>query len=568
MKQKQQKNRRILVIDDNESIHKDFREILEVGGTKTATLDEAKAAILGDAAKASEREGFEIDSAFQGAEGLAKVKEALAQGKPYAMAFVDVRMPPGWDGVETIKHLWAEYPELEVVICTAYSDYQWSDIIDKLGQSDQLLILKKPFDNVEVQQLACALTEKWSLGRQTELKQKDLEDAVIKRTRELSKTNEQLKQEIEERKIAEKKLVQAAAEWRTTFDSISDFVTIHDMNFRIIMANRAIADFLKVEPNDLIGKKCYEMLHGLSEPCATCPHQRTLETRQPCTANFFEPHLGMHIEVFTSPIFDNKGELTGSVHIARDITDRKLAEEKLREQDRMKTEFVVNMSHELRTPLAIFKNIISNLKAGVAGKMNDQQLKNLEVADKEIDRLARIISDFLDISRIEAGKINLRMQPVRIQSLVSDVVELLGPLADAKNIELTVSMADGDLSVNADRDRMVQVLANLINNGIKFVPDCGGKIAVQVRELDDEISISVEDNGPGIAMEDKSKVFGRFVQGDKHVGPGYQGPGLGLAISKELVELHGGRIEVTSEVGCGTTFTVFIPLIPECARIN
>ena len=176
MKQELEKNRRILVIDDNESIHKDFREILEVTQTDTAALDEAKAAIFGaDTQAVPQQEGFEMDSAFQGAEGLQMVKSALAEGRPYAMAFVDMRMPPGWDGIETIQQIWAEYTQLQIVICTAYSDYQWAEIVDKLGQTDQLLILKKPFDNVEVRQLACSLTEKWSLTLQTQLRQKDLE---------------------------------------------------------------------------------------------------------------------------------------------------------------------------------------------------------------------------------------------------------------------------------------------------------------------------------------------------------------------------------------------------------
>ncbi len=245
------------------------------------------------------------------------------------------------------------------------------------------------------------------------------------------------------------------------------------------------------------------------------------------------------------------------------ITDRKKAEEKLKKQDRLKTELVVNVSHELRTPLTIFKNIISNLQAGVAGSLNPKQHKNLEIADKEIDRLARIISDFLDISKIESGTISLRMQQVRVQSLVSDVAELLKPLADEKNMELVTSMGDEELFVDVDRDRIVQVLANLINNAVKFVPDCGGRVMVRAKKLDNEVSIAVQDNGRGIEPDDMDKIFNRFFQVEKYVGPGEHGTGLGLAISKELTELHGGRIEVASEVGCGTTFTVFLPLMRE-----
>jgi len=159
-----QKNRRILIIDDNEAIHKDFREILQGNKeiSKSFNVDEDEAAIFGTASMIS-KVNFDIDSAFQGQEGLEKIQQAVKEGNPYAMAFVDIRMPPGWDGIETIQHIWKVYPKLQVVICTAYSDYSWHDMIEKLGETEQLLILKKPFDNIEVRQMTCALMQKWEL---------------------------------------------------------------------------------------------------------------------------------------------------------------------------------------------------------------------------------------------------------------------------------------------------------------------------------------------------------------------------------------------------------------------
>ncbi|MGD8787350.1 MAG: response regulator, partial [Phycisphaerales bacterium] len=206
MKDENQKNKRILVVDDREGIHDDFRAILVGNGADTSALNEAEAAILGNASDSSQKINFEVDSAFQGQEALEKVKQALQENRPYAMAFVDVRMPPGWDGVETIERIWQVYPELQVVICTAYSDYEWSDIIKKLGQTERLLILKKPFDNVEVQQLANALTEKWNLAKKASVKMEGLEQKIEGKTEELIKTNEQLTKEIAERKEAQEKL--------------------------------------------------------------------------------------------------------------------------------------------------------------------------------------------------------------------------------------------------------------------------------------------------------------------------------------------------------------------------
>ena len=156
---------RVLIIDDNPTIHEDIRKILSPPLPDAEMLDMA-AELFGEPESTVEQQIFRIDSALQGQEGLTLVERALADKDPYALAFVDVRMPPGWDGIETIRQIWKLYPELQVVVCTAYSDRSWGDIVNTVGHSDGLLILKKPFDNVEVLQLAHALTRKWNLSRE------------------------------------------------------------------------------------------------------------------------------------------------------------------------------------------------------------------------------------------------------------------------------------------------------------------------------------------------------------------------------------------------------------------
>ncbi|MFN0244289.1 MAG: response regulator [Planctomycetota bacterium] len=161
-------NRRILLIDDNEAIHQDFRKILNGGGSApSVAVQDAKALFFGGGAAAAAPApkviaSFVLDSAFQGQEAVQKVRAAREQGQPYAMAFVDVRMPPGWDGIDTSARMWEVDPDLQVVICTAFADYSWDDITKKLGTSDRWLILKKPFDPIEACQLASALVEKWN----------------------------------------------------------------------------------------------------------------------------------------------------------------------------------------------------------------------------------------------------------------------------------------------------------------------------------------------------------------------------------------------------------------------
>src|SRR5437016_1180384 len=200
-------NHRILIIDDNPSIHEDFRKILGPADAKLAEeLDATEASLFGDHAGSSSAQNFRIDSAFQGQEGLEKVRAACAEGAPYAVAFVDVRMPPGWDGIETISRIWKEFPDLQIVICTAYSDYSWDEIAKSVGNTDKMLVLKKPFDNVEVLQMAHALSKKWQLTQMGRKQMEELDALVNQRTAELRAANARLTGEVAERAAAEEAL--------------------------------------------------------------------------------------------------------------------------------------------------------------------------------------------------------------------------------------------------------------------------------------------------------------------------------------------------------------------------
>ena len=162
----QTQNCRILVIDDNQSIHEDFRSILCHNEHRDEQIEAVETALFGESPNIGTTPSFTMDSALQGREGWLKVQQAVAAGQPYAVAFVDMRMPPGWDGVETIRRIWQVDPDLQIVICTAFSDYSREEMIQQIGHSDNMVILKKPFENIEALQLACVLTAKWKLGQQ------------------------------------------------------------------------------------------------------------------------------------------------------------------------------------------------------------------------------------------------------------------------------------------------------------------------------------------------------------------------------------------------------------------
>jgi two-component system NtrC family sensor kinase len=183
-----QQNHRILIIDDNQAIHADFKKILCRDDEAETSLDTLGTQLFQDDCQQSHANGFEIASAYQGQEGLAAVKAATEAGRPFALAFVDVRMPPGWDGVETIRRLWQVDPDLQIVICTAYSDRSWEEITASLGASDRFVILKKPFDVVEVIQLAHSLTRKWSLAHESKDHLEELTQKIEELTRELRRS--------------------------------------------------------------------------------------------------------------------------------------------------------------------------------------------------------------------------------------------------------------------------------------------------------------------------------------------------------------------------------------------
>jgi len=248
--------RRILVIDDNPAIHSDFKKILCPATAGNLTLDAAEADIFGQAPKPPGPKAFQMDSALQGQEGFALVEESVATNQPYSVVFMDVRMPPGWDGIETTARIWGIAPDIQIVICTAYSDYSWEEMIARLGISDRLVILKKPFDNVEVIQLTHALTEKWRLGQEARLKMEQMEAMVTVRTLELQTANEQLKNEMAERARTEEALRQAQK--MEALGQLAGGIA-HDFN-NLLTVIRGSVDCLLME-----GDQPAETVEGLQE---------------------------------------------------------------------------------------------------------------------------------------------------------------------------------------------------------------------------------------------------------------------------------------------------------------
>jgi signal transduction histidine kinase len=241
------------------------------------------------------------------------------------------------------------------------------------------------------------------------------------------------------------------------------------------------------------------------------------------------------------------------------VVKRRKSEEKLRSYDRLKSDLAVTVSDELRTSLGTFKEIVTNAIAGRLGMISAQLRKELEIADKAIDRLAKVISDFLDISKIETGDLKFRKTKVVINDVVSEAILLLNRSACEKKIELLVSFpSDAGFAVNADQAVVRQILVNLIDNAIKFSP-MGSIIQITATDLADEVQVNVRNPSIGMGGEDVSEVFNNFIKSDKYAGPGSQGIGLGMYVAKQLISTQGGRIWAESMPGQGSVFCLALP---------
>lgn len=323
-------NRRVLIIDDNRAIHEDFKKIL-TEQTRSDALDAAAAALFGDAppSQGAGAPTFELDFASQGQEGFAKVQEAKREDRRYALAFVDMRMPPGWDGMQTIEKIWEVDPDLQIVICSAYSDYSWTDILKKFGAADRLLILKKPFDTAEVCQLACALTEKWQLARYAHLKLHQLQAMVEEQTRALqAEVTERRRSEAALRTSEDRYALAAAAsndglwDWDLVRGEIY-FSSRWKSMFGLLDSeiSRAPAEwFDRIEPEDLPRLESELSLHlDGKTPNLRCEYRIKHKDQKP---RWMLCH-GLAVR-------DAAGKPNRIAGFQTDITDRKMAEAQLR----------------------------------------------------------------------------------------------------------------------------------------------------------------------------------------------------------------------------------------------
>jgi len=310
-----------------------------------------------------------------------------------------------------------------------------------------------------------------------------------------------------------------------------------------------------------------ELQAGGHPACQTCSLANLLDTT-------FESGSPVH-GVEARPALNRDGEhvrpwfsislepvnVDGHKHVLialHDITGRKEAEEQLRETMEMKSQFISTVSHELRTPLAAMNEAVIIVADGIAGKLNKDQTRFLDMARRNIERLGRLIDDVLDFQKLSADKMRFDMQPNQLGKTIEEAYGTMLPQSQQKQLDLSVDLEPNLPPIVYDHDRMIQVLTNLLSNAIKFTPE-GGRVALCARRRGDCVAIGVRDTGMGIPPDSLPRIFTQFYRVHRP-GKEIKGTGLGLAIVQKIVAAHGGRIEVESELDKGTTFTVLLPL--------
>ena len=346
-----------------------------------------------------------------------------------------------------------------------------------------------------------------------------------------------------------------------------DSVYITNMENKIIFVNRAFCESYGYKKEDVIGKD--SNILWISKPQSEHTRNVFQIVRGAWEVGFYHKRKDgsvFPVSLSRSIIRDSNGNEVAVVGVARDISERILVEDELRTKslevegrNQLKSELAIAVCHQLMTLIAEFKNIISDAMRGTLGEISWELHNNLKLAVRNIDKVRGIISDFLDISQIDAGKMKLKLTKFGLRSAVSEAVQALSPLAAEKNIDLESFVPDSEPVIDADRDKIVQVLTNLVSNAIETVPP-NGHVGVRVKDIGSEIAVEVQDDGPSIESSEIDRIFNHLDQIRRQLRYGKEeGLSLGLPIAKELLEMHGGCIWAESGDGQGNNFCFTLP---------
>ncbi len=543
----------MLVIDDNPSIHDDFRKILSGSGDSAASLHSAEAALFGAETTTFFESRFEIDSAFQGQEGLQKVQAAVLANRHYVVAFVDIRMPPGWDGIETIDRIWKVDPNIQVVICTAYSDYSWEQITQRLGASDSLLILKKPFDNVEVLQLAHTLATKWRLSREARTRIEDLDRAVAERTAALKLSEERFSRAFMASPVP---LALQNCHDQHFFDVNNSFLEM--LGYKRAEVVGSTPDQLTLYPDAAVRSQLNESAR-IHAPLRSHQCQLRAKSGDLRTVLLSAEPLGIGSENYM-------------LLLAHDVTDRLKLEIQLRQAQKMEAigQLAAGVAHDFNNLLTV---ITGHVQLALGRPNLEAQLEEaLKLVRSAAERAATLTRQLLAFSRKQI----INPRPLDISQTLQHLSKMLQSVL-GERVLLKIECRPELPLVLADPGSVEQVIVNLAVNARDAMPN-GGQLTLSAEracigpnhvvsnpdaQSGEYVCVSVSDTGCGMDAATLSRLFEPFFT-TKDVG---QGTGLGLATAYGIVRQHNGWIEVASEPGKGSTFRVFFPRCTQSASL-
>lgn len=541
-------NRRILIVDDTKSIQNDFREILCPDGPDEAAVNELEGILFDQNRVTPERVSFEVDSAYQGQEALELVKRSLAEHRPYALAFVDVRMPPGWDGIETIGRIWEVDPDLQIVLCTAYADYSWEEMRAKVGQPDSLLVLKKPFDNIEVQQLAHALTRKWML-------------------------NFQGRAQIAELAHANQSLVMSEERFSKAFhESPLPSAIQRFPDGRFVDVNQRLAQVTGYPREEMLGRTPAELF--LWEKPALVEQWYEGLSRQELVREQEAALRSRGGEVREMRVSLSPMSLRGEPHVlllAQDVSERLLLERQLRQAQKMEAigQLAAGVAHDFNNILTVIQGhaglLEHKLPPGTPQARSSQEIAHAAA------RAATLIRQLLMFSRKQV----MQFRHLDLNAVLRNSVKMLERLV-GEHVRMEFQPQEPLPAVHADPSMMEQIAMNLAVNARDAMPN-GGQVFIATTleniqraptPMDPEprdgvyVCLTFRDNGSGMDTQIINRIFEPFFT-TKPVG---KGTGLGLSTVFGIVRQHQGWVDVESRPGSGTTFRIYFPVSQKAAE--
>jgi len=374
-------------------------------------------------------------------------------------------------------------------------------------------------------------------------------------------------EDITDRRLAEQAASRANAEWQRTFDTVPDLIAIIDNRQRITRVNKALADRLGVPPEQCVGRPCHEVLHGLDQPPPYCPHALTCADGKEHAVETHEARLMGDFSISVSSIKDERGAVVGCVHVARDVTESKRAQTQLQEAGKMRSGLISLINHEYANALTNMKLALTLIQGEETTPPDGARSHACEVLERSIENLRGYTTNFLNLHRLESGKFELNLRPTTVRDVVSNALVSLRPLAQAKElrISLQTGFPDGPpAAVRADPECLSVIINNLVTNAIKYTSP-GGAVTVSVDpegKPASEILVSVQDNGIGISKDELERIKSGFYRTPKSRGLA-RGFGVGLMIVNQLLEKHGSRLDIASEPGKGSRFSFRLPIWQE-----